>query len=141
MVGPEAEPLYRAGPDGARKRFGAHHPRTAGILAARGLSLVRRGQWTEAEPLLREGLAIRAKVQPDEWTTFNTRSLLGGSLLGQKKYAEAESLIVSGYEGLKAREARIPPPGRPRFCEASLRVLKLYESWGKPEKSAAWRTG
>jgi len=30
--------------------------------------------------------------------------------LGQKKHAEAEPLIVSGYEGLKAREAKIPTP-------------------------------
>jgi hypothetical protein len=67
------------------------------------------------------------------------RSLLGGSLLGQEKYAEAEPLIVSGYEGLKAREDRIPPPGMPRLTEASERVLKLYEAWGKPDKAAEWR--
>jgi hypothetical protein len=108
-------------------------------MAARGLSLLRRGQWAEAEAVLRECLAIRERVQPDQWTTFNTRSLLGGSLLGRKAYAEAEPLIVSGYEGLKAREARIPPPGRPRFTEASERVVKLYEAWGKPEKAAEWR--
>ena len=40
----------------------------------------------EAEPFLRECLAIREKTQADDWKTFNTRSLLGGSLLGQKKY-------------------------------------------------------
>ena len=136
---PEAELLFRVGLEAARKRFGADDPRTAGILAVRGLSLVRRGQWTEAEAILRECLAIREKVQPDEWTTFNTRSLLGGSLLGQKKYAEAEPLIVSGYEGMKAREARIPPPGMPRFTDASERVVKLYEAWGKPDKAAEWR--
>ena len=86
-----------------------------------------------------ECLAIREKVQPDDWTTFNTRSLLGGSLLGQKKYAEAEPLIVSGYEGLKAREAKIPPPGRPRLAEAGERVVRLYEDWGKKDKAAEWR--
>jgi hypothetical protein len=138
--GPEAEPLFRVGLEGARKRFGADDPRTAGMLAARGMSLVRQGRWTEAEPILRECLAIREKVQPDEWTTFNTRSLLGGSLLGQKRYAEAEPLIVAGYEGMRAREARIPPPGRPRLTDASERVVKLYEAWGKPDKAAEWRT-
>jgi hypothetical protein len=45
--------------------------------------------------------------RPDEWTTFNTRSLFRGSLLGQKKYAEAEPLSVSGYEGMKARSSQI----------------------------------
>ena len=109
-------------------------------MAVRGLSLVRQGKWAEAEAVLRECLAIREKVQPDEWTTFNTRSLLGGSLLGQKKYAEAEPLIVSGYEGMKARAARIPPPGRPRFTEAAERVVRLYEEWGQKDKAAEWRT-
>jgi len=35
--------------------------------------------------------------------------MLGGSLLGQKKYAEAEPLLLSGYEGMKQREVKIPP--------------------------------
>ena len=35
----------------------------------------------EAEPLLRECLAIRERTQADAWTTFNTKSLLGGALL------------------------------------------------------------
>ena len=108
-------------------------------MAPFGLSLIQQGKWTEAEPVLRECLAIREKSQPDEWTTFNTRSLLGGSLLGQKKYAEAEPLIVSGYEGMKAREARIPAPGKPRLTEAAERVVQLYEAWGKKDKAAEWR--
>jgi hypothetical protein len=137
---PEAEPLFRAGLEGVRKRFGAADPRTAGVLAVRGLSLIHRGKWAEAEPILRECLAIREKVQSDEWSTFNARSLLGGSLVGQKKYAEAEPLILSGYEGMKAREAKIPLPAKPRFTEAAERVVKLYEAWGKPEKAAEWRT-
>ncbi len=58
----------------------------------------------EAEPLLRECLAIREKALPDNWLTFNTRSMLGGLLLGQKKYEEAEPLLLAGYEGMKERE-------------------------------------
>jgi hypothetical protein len=65
---------------------------------------------------------------------------LGGSLLGQKKYAEGEALIVAGYEGMKAREAKVPPPGKPRFADAAERVVRLYEEWGKKEKAAEWRT-
>ena len=103
------------------------------------MSLLQQGKWAKAEAVLRECLAIREKGQPDEWSTFNTRSTLGGSLLGQKKYDEAEPLIVSGYEGMKAREAKIPPPGKPRLAEAAVRVVKLYEDWGKPDKAAEWR--
>ena len=138
--GADAELLFRAALEQIRKQFGPPvDPRAAGILAPLGLSLLQQGKWAEAEPLLRECLAIREKIQPDEWTTFNTRSLLGGSLLGQKKYAEAEPLIVSGYEGMKAREDKIPPPGKPRFTDAAERVIKLYEAWGKKAKADEWR--
>ncbi len=124
----------------ARKALPKDSPQLAGLLAQIGLGLQQEKKWTEAEPLLRECLAIREKAQPDEWTTFNTRSLLGGSLLGQKKYAEAEPLILSGYEGMKAREAKIPPPGKTHFTDAAERVVRLYEEWGKKAKAAEWRT-
>ena len=134
-----AEPLFRDALEGARKRFGPADPRTARILAPLGLCLIRQGHWTEAEPVLREALAIREKSEPDEWTTFNTRSLLGGSLRGQKKYVEAEPLILGGYEGMKVREAKIPPPGKPRLTDAAERVVTLYEAWGKHDDAAKWR--
>src|SRR5438046_9890167 len=55
----------------------------------------------EAEASARECLVIREKKSPDDWQTFNAKSILGGSLLGQKKYAEAQPLLISGYEGMK----------------------------------------
>ena len=64
-------------------------------------------------------------------------SLLGEALRGQCRYAEAEPLLVAGYEGLEAREATIPPPGRPQLAEAADRVVALYEAWGRPEQAAA----
>jgi hypothetical protein len=108
-------------------------------MAQLGRSLLLQDKWAEAEPVLRKCLAIREKAQPDDWSTFNTRSLLGSSLLGQEKYDKAEPLVVSGYEGLKAREAKIPAPGKPRLPEAAERVVRLYESWGNPEQAAAWK--
>lgn len=73
------------------------------------------------------------------WTTFHTKSLLGGSLAGQKNYAEAEPLLLSGYEGMREREAKIPPEGKPRLTEALERIVQLYDGWGKPDKAAEWR--
>ena len=46
---------------------------------------------------------------------------------------------MSGYEGMKAREAKIPAIRKPRLTDAAERVVKLYEAWGKPEKAAEWR--
>ena len=66
-------------------------------------------------------------------------SLLGGALLVQGRYAEAESLVVAGYEGMKAREARIAVPARFRLREAAERVIRLYEAWGRPDPATAWK--
>jgi hypothetical protein len=133
------EPVFRDAVELARKQYGSDDPRTAGFLAPLCQSLIAQGKWVEAEPVVRECLAIREKLQPDDWSTFNTRSLLGASLLGQKKFAEAEQMILSGYSGLKARETRIPPPARSRLTEAAERVVKLYEAWEKKDKAAEWR--
>ena len=75
-------------------------------------------KYAAAEPLLRECLAIRAANQPDAWLTFRARSQLGGSLLGQKKYAEAEPLVLTGYEGMQAQEAWIPDLNKNWLIEA-----------------------
>jgi hypothetical protein len=101
--------------------------------------LLEQKKWTEAESLLRECLAIREKAQPDVWSTFNTKSVLGGALLGQKKYADAEPLLMGGYEGMKQREKTIPEPAETRLPEALERLVQLYEAMDKKDEAAKWR--
>ena len=100
---------------------------------------LRKQKPADAEPLLSECLAIRAKKEPDAWTTFNTKSLLGGALLGQKKYAAAEPLLRAGYEGMKEREIKLPPQGKVRMTEAVQRLIDLYTAWDQPHQAAEWR--
>ena len=118
---------------------GAASTAYAGELAALGLLLLKQQKGAEAEPILRECLALSEKAQPEEWKTFNTRSLLGGALLGQQKYAEAEPLLLKGYEGMKAREKSIPPPGGTRIPEALDRLIELYTATDKPDEVKKWQ--
>jgi tetratricopeptide (TPR) repeat protein len=134
-----SEPLLRDQLERARKQFGPADSRTAQVLAQLGTTLLKQSKWAEAEPFLRACLETRQRLQPDAWNTFNARSLLGGSLLGQGKYAEAEPLVVSGFDGMQARAATIPPQGRPFLSEAALRVVRLYEGWGKAGKATEWK--
>ncbi len=90
----------------------------------------------DAEPTLRKCLEIRLRDEPGLWTTFHTKSLLGGSLLGQKKYAAAEPLLLAGYEGMKQREDQLP---KVRLAEALERLVKLYDATGKKDKADGWR--
>ena len=46
---------------------------------------------------------------------------------------------MRGYEGVKAREAKIAATEKYVLPEAADRVVRLYDSWGKPAQAAAWK--
>jgi hypothetical protein len=98
-----------------------------------------RNEPAEAEAKLRESLAVAQKIQPDDWTTFDTRSLLGEALVMQKKYAEAQPLLLAAYEGLKQRQAGLPLEGRGSLTRAATRLVQLYQAWGKTDQAARWQ--
>jgi serine/threonine protein kinase/tetratricopeptide (TPR) repeat protein len=114
-------------------------PALAGQLASLSLCLLKAKAFSEAEPLLRECLATREKNEPNDWRTFNTQSLLGGALLGQQRFAEAEPLLLKGYEGMKQREAEIPEAGKPRLTMALEHLVRFSEATDKPGEAARWR--
>jgi hypothetical protein len=48
--------------------------------------------------------------------------------------------LLSAYEGLKEREARIPFLWRKkRPAESGARIVALYDAWGKTDRAAVWR--
>jgi eukaryotic-like serine/threonine-protein kinase len=134
----DALPLFEEVLRRRRATRGADHPQTL-----RSMNNLARAYLADkpalAEPLLREALAIREKELPDDWRTFETKSLLGGSLLGQKKYAEAEPLLLQGYDGMKAREPKIPAPSRKCLPEAAERIIQLYDACGRKDQADEWR--
>jgi hypothetical protein len=134
-------PLFEETLEKYKAKLGAEHPLTLGRMVYLGLVLLQQKKWADAEPLLRECLAVRQKQIPDSWLTFNTQSLLGGALLGQKKYAQAEPLLLKGYEGLKSREKTIPKTGggELRLPEALDRLIELYTATNKPDEAKKWR--
>src|SRR5207253_10877930 len=92
-----------------RQRIPISSPRLAGALDLLGKSLLRSDRPAEAEQIFSECLALREKGQPDSWLTFDARTLLGAALAAQKKHAEAATPLLTGYEGMRARQAQIPP--------------------------------
>jgi serine/threonine protein kinase/tetratricopeptide (TPR) repeat protein len=102
-------------------------------------ALQAQGKLAEAESPLRECLSILEQKTPDDWERFDVTSQLGGSLLAQRKYAEAEPLLLSGYEGMKNREEKIPTISRTRPKEALQRLVQLYEATEQSDKAAEWK--
>jgi serine/threonine protein kinase/Tfp pilus assembly protein PilF len=135
----KAEPLHRESLEQARRHLGADHSETARALVLLGLNLLRQNKSADAEVALRECLAIHEKKEPDAWLTFNAKSVLGGALLAQKKYADAEPLLLQGYEGMKQREASIPPLRKARLAEALERLVQFYQATGQKDQAEKWR--
>jgi tetratricopeptide (TPR) repeat protein len=124
-----------------KKKDGPDSATSAGDLVEQAEDMLRRGRHMSAEALLRECVSILQRKRPGDWTTFRAQSLLGVALLAQDKYAQAEPLLLEGYEGLAARKAQIPPIlASHRVAEAGERVVRLYEAWGKSEQATRWRT-
>ena len=122
-----------------RARLGPEHFGTLSTLnnlAAANLDLRR---WLEAETAARECLKIREAKGPAGWERFHTMSQLGAAVAGQKKYAEAEPLLLQGYDGLKSREADIPAAGKHHTSDAGARIVELYNAWGNKDKAEEWR--
>jgi serine/threonine protein kinase/tetratricopeptide (TPR) repeat protein len=134
-----ADRLFRELLERERKKQGTQVMHTDGLLASLGLNLLKQQRHTEAEAILRECLANREKQQPGNWQRFNALSMLGGALLGQRKYAEAEPLLLQGYEGMQQHENKIPSDAKARMGEAIERIVHLYEATEQQEKARTWR--
>jgi len=122
-----------------RHALGSEHPDTMASAADLALVYLSQGKFTESEPLAREALEFDRKKQPDDWQRFRAESLLGASLSGQKKYAEAEPLLLEGYQGMLARKDRIAVPDWYNLDRAGEWIAQLYQAWGKPQEAAKWQ--
>ncbi|HSQ55325.1 MAG TPA: tetratricopeptide repeat protein, partial [Gemmata sp.] len=140
-----AEEVLRRAVAECRNLDGKASSTTTSALASLGLHLLKQKRWDDAEPILRECLTIREEKQPDSWLTFNTKSMLGGAFLGQKKFDEAVPLLLDGYEGMKKREGKglpgsaDPNSQRTRIVESLERLVMLYDAWDKKEEADKWR--
>jgi eukaryotic-like serine/threonine-protein kinase len=125
---------------GQRRALGAEHPDALACEADLALAYVSQGKFAEAEPLAHEALEAEKKIQPDDWQRYRAASLLGASLAGERKYTEAEPLLLEGYQGMLARKDRIDVPDRYHLDVAHQWLIQLYQAWGKPDKAAEWKT-
>jgi eukaryotic-like serine/threonine-protein kinase len=124
---------------GRRHILGPEHPATAASKADLAEAYVSEGKFTESEPLAREAEAFQRTSQPDNWQIFWAESLLGASLAGEKRYVEAEPLLLEGYRGMLERKDLMPIPKLRDLDSAHVWIVQMYMAWGKPEKANEWR--
>jgi len=134
-----AEPLNIKALTLQRRTLGAEHLDTLISMNDLEFLYLNERKYAPAEALLREALNRFDKAAPESWRRFDSQSMLGASLAAQKRYAEAETLLLSGYDGLLNRKSTIPTASRFKLNEAGEQIVELYQDWGMLEKAAEWR--
>jgi tetratricopeptide (TPR) repeat protein len=130
----------------ARPALGSDHQLVAIYainLASVQLSL---NQAVVAEELIREALPIRARapqlvpsrrrtISEDDWSVATTKALLGTSLVAQRRYADAEVVLLDARHDLDLQ----PRPSAHDVTATITALVQLYEAWGKREAAVAYR--
>ncbi len=140
---PQSEALFRTILDGYLHVQGESSYGALITMVTLGDVYLSQDKYAEAEALMRRCLPVMERRAPQSWRRFFVQSVLGRSLAGQKKFAEAEPLLISGYEGMLQRQAGVPPLNPRREREKMQRagpwIVEMYQAWGKPEKAAEWQ--
>jgi len=146
----EAEEEYKTNLGWRRRAPGESDVQAFIVLDTRALGWVQlhEQKYADAETKLREAcgwLAISKNGWSESQPRYACESELGASLVGQKKYADAEPLLSSGYDGLVRTQEKLEnwydSRTMPRLspAEAAGWIARMYEEWGKPQQAAEWR--
>ena len=96
-----------------------------------------RGQYLRAEMLAREALDIESKrLAPDDWHIASAEILLGKTLTAERRYGEAEPLLLTGYKSLSGKK-RGDPGALGMACSA---LADLYAAMHNKERSTYFRS-
>jgi serine/threonine-protein kinase len=109
---------------------------SASSYATLGVTLTRLGKPKDAEQALREALRLREKLlPPNDPLIALAKSGLGESLTAQKRYAEAEPLLLESFDQLKQNGGE----QNTQTERTRERIEKLYTAWGRPDKAPQYR--
>jgi serine/threonine protein kinase len=101
-----------------------------------GKILTRAGEPARGEEPLRNALALRVKaLKPGHSAIAGTQGVLGECLTAQKRFEEAETLLLESHTALN----KTLGANDPRTHKARRRLVALYEAWGKLERAAHFR--
>jgi hypothetical protein len=136
----DAEKGYRQLLEVQRRASGPEVIQTVVTITNIGWVQLQEKRYAEAERTFREASAILNRTAADSWERFNLDSMLGAALAAQKRFAEAEPLLVSGYESMLTRMPTTNNAMTTRFtpAQAGAAVVQLYADWGKTDKQSEW---
>ena len=132
----EAESLYRESLAMQERILGAEHPDVARTLQGLAMVLIDQGEEVAAESPLRRCIKIRKEALPEGHLLAGMAgNLLGGIMVTQGRYSEAETLLVQSCPIIEASPAASMDTKR----KAIEGVIALYQAWGQPVRAAEWQ--
>ena len=134
----QVEAVLRDAQRYAEITYGKSSWEEAFFLAMTAWVMLEERKFGDAEAVIRQCLAIRESLRRDDWSTHHARHMLGYALAGQNRFLEAETLMIDGYRGMKARAASMPEFHRSRAGEAVYRLIRFYQRLDRPAEARKW---
>ena len=117
---------------------GDEHQSVAIELANVASIYLERGEFGRAEESFRDVISrfARASLPTDNINVGTARIKLGRALLGEKRYREAETELLAGYDAVRKHA-----PTASWVVKAGHDLAEVYDALREPEKAAAFRGG
>ncbi|MCW5551520.1 MAG: serine/threonine protein kinase [Verrucomicrobiae bacterium] len=117
--------------------FEYNHADVAAALEKLARVRQQRNKLPEAESAARQAVSILERTEPTR--TYTAQGTLGGILLAQGRYADAEEPLRAGCEGFVANKATLDVSGNADFKDAMKNLARLYQALKQPEPAAEWQ--
>jgi len=116
--------------------FGEHYDNYPTALIVKGLIFTKTGRGREGESILRQAVKLRTDSLPaDHFWVSIAKGALGECLVREKRFAEAQPLLLESFTTLTARLGARDP----RTREATWRIVDLYDDWGQRNLADQYR--
>ena len=133
----QADALFAQVVAADRQILGPNHLLVGRALNNWAESVRRSGDPKRAESLLRESVAVHAAALSEgHWQTAMTRSLLGQCLVAQRRFADAERLLLAAYAAILSEFGA----AHTRTTAVVEKIVELYDIWKRPGQATEWRT-
>jgi tetratricopeptide (TPR) repeat protein len=131
----DAEPLFREALELATRFSGPNSLNVAGADIGLGFTLTMLGKYTEAEAFDRDAIRIyRSMFDDKNAMVVMARDHLGDALRGEGRFAEAEPLLLAGYERFKVPNS-VTKLWRGHVLTA---LARLYDAEGRHDEAAEY---
>jgi tetratricopeptide (TPR) repeat protein len=108
------------------------YPRADAMISL-GEILTGKGMNVEADTLLRKGLKILMDKRPADINEIaEAKGLLGENLISEKRYQDAEPLLLDSFNSLKKEDDTLT-------VKAAGRLARLYTEWGKSSEAMKYK--